>query len=315
MTNEQLAELIGQGGNDELLPLLWEKMRKLYIQWSGKYYTAHKERCDLCGITADDIRQESYLSMLEAVKAYTSRSDEHRETLFSTFCHFPFKNHATKLIGMHTSRTRNEPLNQYITSLDNPLTDKNGEIGDTLLTLIPDNEAEQPFRDIEEADYCRLIRETVAEILKDRPREIEVIERRYYNGESQMSIAADSGVSHARISQIEAKALRKLRNSPQMKAFAEIGYYKHVTVSSYQRTHISAVEKVVEERERKQKEINDYIANKLKAENDYLNWLMAENERIDRLIAEMKEEREKRFAERWAKRHPERNKAENIKNT
>lgn len=315
MTNEQLAELIGQGGNDELLPLLWEKMRKLYIQWSGKYYTAHKERCDLCGVTADDIRQESYLSMLEAVKAYASRSDEHRDTLFSTFCSFPFKNHATKLIGMHTSRTRNEPLNQHITSLDNPLTDKNGETDDTLLTLIPDNEAEQPFRDIEEADYCRLIRETVAEILRDRPREIEVIERRYYNGESQMSIAADSGVSHARISQIEAKALRKLRNSPQMKAFAEIGYYKHVTVSSYQRTHISAVEKVVEERERKQKEINDYIANKLKAENDYLNWLMAENERIDRLIAEMKEEREKRFAERWAKRHPERNKAENVKNT
>ena len=50
----------------------------------------------------------------------------------------------------------------------------------------------------------------------------------------------------------------------------------------------------LEERERKLKEIND---------------------RIDKLITEMEEEREKRFAERWAKRHPERNKAENIKNT
>lgn len=315
MTNEQLAELIGQGGNDELLPLLWEKMRKLYILWSGKYYTAHKERCDLCGITADDIRQESYLSMLEAVKAYTSRSDEHRETLFSTFCHFPFKKHATKLIGMHTSRTRNEPLNQHITSLDNPLTDKNGETDDTLLTLIPDNEAEQPFRDIENADYSRLIRETVAEELKENPKELDVIERRYYNGETLTQIAADYEVTHERIRQIEYKALRRLRKSKAIRNFQEISCYKHVSISSYQRTHISAVEKVVEERERKQKEINDYIANKLKAQKDYLNRLMAEKERTDRHIAEMDKEREKRLAERWAKRHPERNKAENIKNT
>lgn len=257
MTNEQLAELIGQGGNDELLPLLWEKMRKLYIQWSGKYYSAHKERCDLSGITADDIRQESYLSMLDAVKAYASRPEEHTGTAFISFCQYPFKNHAAALIGVRTTRTRNEPLNRYRGDIDSPL---DGIDGETIGTTTPDPEAEQPFRDIEEADYCRLIRETVAETLKDRPREIEVIERRYYNGESQMSIAADSGISHARISQIEAKALRKLRNSPQIRAFAEIGYYKRVTVSSYQRTHISAVEKVVEERERKRKSIDELIA-------------------------------------------------------
>ncbi len=41
MTNEQL---IGQGGNDELLPLLWEKMRKLYIGWSGSFYNAQASR-------------------------------------------------------------------------------------------------------------------------------------------------------------------------------------------------------------------------------------------------------------------------------
>lgn len=260
MTNEQLAELIGQGGNDELLSLLWEKMRKLYIQWSGKYYTAHKERCDLCGVSADDLRQEGYLSMLEAVKAYTSRTEEHTDTAFTSFCQYPFKNHAAALIGVRTTRTRNEPLNRYRGDIDSPLDGIDGDSSETIGTTTPDPEAEQPFRDIEEADYCRLIRETVAEALKDTPREIEVIERRYYNGESQMSIAADSGVSHARISQIEAKALRKLRNSPQMKAFAEIGYYKHVTVNSYQRTHISAVEKIVEQRERKRKSIEDLIA-------------------------------------------------------
>ena len=259
MTNEQLAELIGQGGNDELLPLLWEKMRKLYIQWSGKYYTAHKERCDLCGVTADDIRQESYLSMLDAVKSYASHTEEHTDTAFTSYCLYPFKTHAAELIGIRTRSAYNEPLNQYITSLDNPLTDKDGETDDTLLTLIPDNEAEQPFRDIENADYSRLIRETVAKELKEKPKELDVIERRYYKGETLTHIAADYEVSRERIRQIEYKALRRLRNSKAIRNFQEISYYKHVSVNSYQRTRISAVEKVVEERERKLKEINAHI--------------------------------------------------------
>ncbi|MBR4111860.1 MAG: sigma-70 family RNA polymerase sigma factor [Ruminiclostridium sp.] len=294
MTNEQLAELIGQGGNDELLPLLWEKMRKLYIQWSGKYYTTHKERCDLCGVTADDLRQEGYLSMLEAVKAYTSRTEEHTDTAFTSYCLYPFKTHAAALIGVRTTRTRNEPLNRYRGDIDSPLDGIDGDSSETIGTTTPDPEAEQPFRDIEEADYCRLIRETVAETLNDKPQELETIERRYYNGETLGQIAADYGVTRERIRQIEYKALRRLRKSKAMRNFQEISCYKHVSISSYQRTHISAVEKVVEERERRLKEINAHI---------------------DRLIAEMEEEREKRLAERWAKRHPERNKAENIKNT
>lgn len=29
MTNEQLAAFIKQGGNDELIPILWERIRKI----------------------------------------------------------------------------------------------------------------------------------------------------------------------------------------------------------------------------------------------------------------------------------------------
>ena len=169
MTNEQLAELIGQGGNEELLPLLWEKMRKLYIQWSGKYYTAHKNRCDLCGVSADDLRQEAYLSMLEAVKAYNSRTDEHKDSLFTSYCFYPFKNHAAELIGVRTQGGRNEPLNRTHSSLDEPLDYGDGDTSATIGDIIPDQEAEQPFRDIEQEDYCRTVRELVAVVLDERP--------------------------------------------------------------------------------------------------------------------------------------------------
>lgn len=254
MTNEQLAELIGQGGNDELLPLLWEKTKRLYRMWADKYYTAHKERCDLCGVTADDIRQESYLSMLEAVKAYTSRTEEHNETPFICFCKFPFKTHAAELIGARTKQGQGEPLNRFRGSLDEPLSDKDGKTDDTLANLIPDPEAEQPYRDIEQADYSRSIREAVSHVLEEKPKELEVIERRYYGSELLGDIAVSMGVSKERIRQMQATALRKLRNSRELKALAEIGYYKHVSVNSFQRTHISAVEKIAEERERRYNE-------------------------------------------------------------
>lgn len=257
MTNEQLAELIGQGGNDELLPLLWEKMRKLYRMWADKYYTQYKSRCDLCGVTADDLRQESYLSMLEAVKAYTNRPEEHKDTAFTSYCFYPFKNHAAELIGIRTTRTQNEPLNRYRGDIDSPL---DGIDGETIGTTTPDPEAEQPFRAVEQSDYCRAVREAVANTLEATPRELEVIKRRYYDGELLGSIAADMGISRERVRQLEAKAMRKLRHSKEVRAFAEISFYRHVSLNSFQRTHISAVEKVVEERERKRKSIDELIA-------------------------------------------------------
>lgn len=256
MTNEQLAELIGQGGNEELLPLLWEKMRKLYIQWSGKYYTAYKNRCDLCGVSADDLRQEAYLSMLEAVKAYNSRTEEHKDTAFTSYCLYPFKNHAAELIGVRTTRERNEALNITHSSLDEPLDYGDGDTSATISDIIPDQEAEQPFRDIEQEDYCRTVRELVAAVLNEKPREHDVIKRRYYDNETLSTIAADMGVSGERVRQLEKVALRRLRKSPEFMSFAEINFYRHVSFNRFCRTHKSAVEEIAEKRECERKAIS-----------------------------------------------------------
>ena len=260
MTNEQLAEFIAQGGNDELTPLLWEKMRKIYRMWADKYYSLHKRQCDLSGVTVDDLLQEGYLSMLEAVKAYYDRAERHKDNLLSSFCLYPFKNHAAKLIGMRTERDRSEPLNGTRRSLDEPLQGKEGDSDELMSSVIPDPEAEQPYRDIEQADYCRSIRETVAETLSDNKRELSVVECRYYKGKSLAAIGSDMGISPEGVRQLEKKAIRKLRNSKKLRELAEINYYTHVSVDSFRRNHKSAVEIIAEERERARNSIYNTFA-------------------------------------------------------
>lgn len=60
MTNEALAALIQQGGNDELLPVLWEKTAKLLYKISAQTYTLYKDTMKQHGIEPEDLNQEAY---------------------------------------------------------------------------------------------------------------------------------------------------------------------------------------------------------------------------------------------------------------
>lgn len=70
MENEQLAELIQQGGNDELLPLLWDKMRVLIYKKCGEIWRSYSAKLELFGYSLDDLRQEGYNALIFAVKGY-----------------------------------------------------------------------------------------------------------------------------------------------------------------------------------------------------------------------------------------------------
>ena len=102
MTNEHIAALIGEGGNDELLPLLWEKMLRFYRMAAQKYERLHSVRCAQCGVTYEDILQESYFAMLDSIKAYNERTPEQAALRFISFCGCPFRTRASALIGMRT---------------------------------------------------------------------------------------------------------------------------------------------------------------------------------------------------------------------
>lgn len=67
MTNEQLAQFIQQGGNDELLPLLWDNTRLIIYKKCGQIWRFYSEKLTLHGYSLDDLEQEGYNALVCAV--------------------------------------------------------------------------------------------------------------------------------------------------------------------------------------------------------------------------------------------------------
>lgn len=144
-------------------------------------------------------------------------------------------------------RNPHEPLNTCTTSLDEPIGDgEDKEI--TRIELVPDTEAEEPYRDIEQSDYYRAIRETAKSVLNSRL--WDIIDRRYFKGETLKQAADSLGVTKERVRQLETKALQKLRYSKEMRASAAIQAYHHVSIKSFRR-YGSVVERVAEQEEKR----------------------------------------------------------------
>lgn len=173
MTNEQLAGFIQRGESDELIPILWERVRKLLYMKSEQIYRQYKDRFAQCGVEVWDLKQESYTAFLEAVKAYKSDSG----LKFTSFLKYPFRNAVNELIGLRTSRTINEPLNNS-TSLNKPLDSSEDDVI-TLLDTLADDTALDFIERMETASVGETVR-AVIETLQEQHR--DVIKLRYFEG-------------------------------------------------------------------------------------------------------------------------------------
>ena len=250
MTNEQLAALIGEGGNDELLPLLWEKMRKLYRKMSCQYAQHFADKCAQCGVTAEDIQQECYFAMLDSIKAYNDRKPEQQELLFTSFCDYHFRHYADLLIGNNRRGTHKDPLKNAVVSLDEALPDKDGDTDTTRGELIPDPEAEKPFQEIEREDYRQWIRRAMQQALEKygNPRLWEVIEGYYFERRTLQSFADEWGVTKERVRGIRESARHKLSRSAELRKQYMLSEYQHIGIEAFTRGG-SIVERVAEQHE------------------------------------------------------------------
>lgn len=213
MTNEQLAAFIKHGGNDELIPILWERIRKLMYMKSDKVYSALESRFIQCGVDVWDLKQSCYMAFLKAVEGYKPDS----KSKFTSYLSYPFKNAVRELAGVRTQK--NEPLNNC-TSLDVPLKDDEPDF--TLADTISDETAVNAPERAELEDDYRILHEAVNNLKEPMNR---VINAYYFEDKSFTQIGKEMGISHSTVSNIKAKGLRCLRSSkPLLQLYRSIDY-------------------------------------------------------------------------------------------
>lgn len=235
---------IGVGGNDNLLSVLWEQTQKFFKMRADKYYRAFGDECMNAGVTVEDLYQECFLVLAEAITAYNKRPPEQAEYNLLTYCKFPIKRHFAIMLD-YRNRTK-DALNSNVWSLDKPISGEDEECV-SFLDIIVDPDGEEPFRDIENTDCyknaCKFIRKVLAEC---ESFEYEVIERRYFRGQTYKKIGFDLDLSAERVRQIEKSALSVLRDNYELRQITLYSPYRHVGLENFK--HNGSIEEQIVER-------------------------------------------------------------------
>ena len=241
LTNEQLAEFIQQGGNDDLKPVLWERIRRLLYMRSSMYFRRYTDYCNEHSVTEWDLKQQAYPAYEDALKSFDSGRGK-----FTTILVFNFRKSIRQLF-------KNDLLNTA-DSLDRIIDTGDGGGDTALIEFIADDTAESPFELIEEnsqkEETARILRKCVDSL---EEREKAVIDGYFYNGETLGSIGNDFGISNARVQQIRDKALRNMFVMPEIQKLGdEYGYTAravyHDSLTSFRKNGQSTVEHIAIER-------------------------------------------------------------------
>lgn len=243
MTNEELAAEIQQGST-ELMPQLWENTRKLFFMLCNRWWSVHSERFVRCGFTPDDLMQECYFVLVDAVAAFDSGSG----FKLSSYFHYPVQKRFNALLGYR--RRRKEPLNAC-NSIDASLADVNDDFD--LLDVIPDPDSDQPFEQIIHDDYtARLHIDLEAAMRRKLNEQQKNIVYDYYFTVLPVNIIGEKyGVTAAKVKSVLRASCDKLRCDSELRAkyrdeIMQDRLYKKTGLGAFKNAGMSAVERTVE---------------------------------------------------------------------
>lgn len=74
-TNEELA-VQAQAGDKAAISQLWNQTRGIIFMILARYYNRNPDQFARCGVTMDDLEQEGFFAVLEAVEAFNPAKGE-----------------------------------------------------------------------------------------------------------------------------------------------------------------------------------------------------------------------------------------------
>ena len=205
MTNEQLALNI-QNGNRMALSQLWEAVRPLLLSLAWKFYNRQgKERCSSHGVTLEDLQQEAFFALCDAVQAYKPERGYQLTTYLSRATENRFK----ACMGI---RGKLDVLN-HADRLERPIPgdEEQREQGD----IIPDEEAEAALFAVDErqeqAHFHNVLEQALGELSVVQS---SILRHRFTRKHTRKETAAVLHITPQEVRREEARALQLLRGKP-----------------------------------------------------------------------------------------------------
>ena len=243
MTNEQLAWNV-QNGNRAALTELWGAVRPLLLSMARKFYTRQgKERCSSHGITLEDLQQETFFALCDAVQAYRPEKGYQ----FTTYLHYATENRFKACMGI---QGKADALN-HADRLERPIPgDEEGrEQGDS----IPDEKAESALLAVddqeEQAHFHNVLEQALGELSVVQE---AVLRHRFTQKHTRQQTAQALHITPQEVRREEARALQLLRGKPAVLAlrtdFLEGAAYHGTGWFSWYYEQGSVEERLVESR-------------------------------------------------------------------
>ena len=177
MTNEELA-VQAQAGDKGAISQLWNQTRGIIFMILARYYNRNPERFTRCGVTMDDLEQEGFFAVLEAVEAFNPA----KGWKFTTWLNYPLQNHVNAVLGTRNGQAKHIPLNEC-SSLDEPISQESDDM--TLGDSVEDQTALDAFQDAENRAYNSQLHDTLEVCLSflEKPME-RAVRGQYYENKS-----------------------------------------------------------------------------------------------------------------------------------
>lgn len=207
MENEKLALQVQQG-NRVALSQLWEAVRPLLASMTWKFYERHgRERCAVHGITLEDLKQESFIALVDAVRAYKPEKGYQ----FTTYLNYATENRFRGCMG---TKGKKDALN-YSDSLERPV--GNEEESQSLGDTIPDEKAAVALSSVDDKQEQEAFSAVLGVALDDLSGiQGPILKHRFFYRHTVKDTAQALQVTPQDVRREESKGLRALRGNPRV---------------------------------------------------------------------------------------------------
>jgi len=155
MTNEQLVVRI-QAGETDLMSTLWEQVKLFAYKQAWKFYKRQTNRCLSLCVGIEDLQQEAYLAIYQAVEAF----DIEKCVKFLTYAGYHLIKCFYTSVGLHRATRKYAEYSLDYIIVDNA---KGGNL--SLLDILPDQTAEAEIENAIEREYLSQVGEILNKAL------------------------------------------------------------------------------------------------------------------------------------------------------